>query len=280
MSQYAFYLNKKRINRSTYIINFCSNESHNGFELDKVFNIRLKKTPLEFVLLIVFKFLLLNKYITRPIRAFLKLLGCNIIFENFDYTFNSEYLSPSNKITFYYGGWHLEKYFSFSERLIRETFKFRELRANDLINIGHVNEIRGSNSVSIHVRRGDYLNNENASLFGGVCTLEYFMRAIQLIKSEIDRPHFFVFSNDMKWVKENLLLDKVTYVTNNKDDNSWKDMYLMSICKHNIISNSTFSWWAAWLNNYDAKIVISPSKFLATDTSTDFYPESWTRIDI
>lgn len=82
----------------------------------------------------------------------------------------------------------------------------------------------------------------------------------------------------MKWVKENLIINNVNYVNCNSGKNSWKDMYLISLCKHNIISNSTFSWWGAWLNKHANKIVISPNRFLKSDTVTDVYPESWIKI--
>jgi hypothetical protein len=98
------------------------------------------------------------------------------------------------------------------------------------------------------------------------------------MESKVENPHFFVFSNDLVWVKENIFIKNVTYVDCNAGKNSWKDMYLMSLCQHNIIANSTFSWWGAWLNKNKNKIVISPKRFLNSDTTTDVYPDAWTTL--
>jgi hypothetical protein len=272
MSQYAFYLQKKRINNSTYFIPFC--RDHNGFELQTVFKIKSKDIIIQKLYYILFRILLTEKVkkISAPLKKILNFFYCKIVRENFDYNFNENYLIPSKGITFYYGGWHSEKYFLNVRETLLSTFIFEDLK--EIENIECIQDIINSNSVSLHVRRGDFLNSSNINLFGEVCTKEYYEKAI----SKIENPHVFVFSNDIDWVKQNLRIDKVTYVTCNIGRNSWKDMYLMSLCKHNIIANSTFSWWGAWLNNNPGKLVISPSRFLKNDKSTDVYPNSWTKI--
>lgn len=276
MSQYAFYLNKKNINKSTYFITLCGD--HNGLELNKVFNINCKETASQLYLKFLFRILITNRLpiITKSLQQVLRFLNCRIIKENFNYNFNNDYLCPSKGITFYFGGWHTEKYFSSIKDRI-----FTELNFNlpkDAENVIHIREIALTSSVSIHVRRGDFLNSENINLFGEVCNNAYFEKAIELIKTKISHPHFFIFSNDMEWVKIHLPKENVTYITNNIGQDSWKDMYLMSLCKHNIISNSTFSWWGAWLNKNKDKIVISPSRFLKNDIATDVYPDSWIKL--
>jgi len=276
MSQYAFYLNKKSINKSTYFIPFC--EDHNGLELNKVFNIKIRETYLQTLLYVLFRILLTDKiqFIAKPVQRLLRFLKCSIIKENFNYNFNKEYLTPSKGITYYYGGWHSEKYFCNSKNEILKKFKF--IIPLNSENITHLNNIYTTNSVSIHVRRGDYLNYKNFNLFGDVCNKAYYEKTIEYMYSIIKQPHFFVFSNDMEWVKSNLQINNVTYVTCNSGFNSWIDMYLMSNCKHNIVSNSTFSWWGAWLNTNNDKIVISSNLFFKTKEFTDIYPKSWIKI--
>jgi hypothetical protein len=215
--------------------------------------------------------------IFKPLKEILGLLNFRIIEENFNYKFNKIYLYPSRGTNFYFGGWPSEKYFLSVKDQIVKDFTFTT--PTDPQNVRHIQDINGSNSVSIHVRRGDYLNDNNMELFGRVCTKGYYEKAINVIKGKVDDPHFFVFSNDADWVRSNLHMKNVTYVTCNYGWNSWIDLYLMSLCKHNIIANSTFSWWGAWLNANPDKIVISPSRYLNNDSGhTDVYPESWIKI--
>lgn len=274
MSQYAFYRNKKRINKSSEYISFCSD--HNGLELDRVFNINFKATAKQRALYYIFRILLTDKILLTPLQWLLKVFNCSIIKENFNYHFNGQYLLPSKGIRFYYGGWHSEKYFLSIREQLLELFTLNE--PDDDENINNINAIKTSNSIAVHIRRGDYLDSNNVNLFGKVCTLEYYKAAINLMESKQAESHFFVFSNDIEWVKANIVFNKVTYITCNKGLNSWKDMFLMSICKHNIVANSSFSWWGAWLNKNTKKIVVSPSRYLNDDKSTDFYPESWIKI--
>ncbi|MES2454325.1 MAG: alpha-1,2-fucosyltransferase [Bacteroidota bacterium] len=275
MSQYAFYLQKRRISKSTLWMPFC--HDHNGFELKSVFNINPQTGFQQKFWYLIFRALLTDKSIVSDfLGSIIRSLGFKIIKENFDYNFKSNYLVPSPSVTFYYGGWHSEKYFSDVRSDVQKQFTFTE--PTDPQNVNHLHDITYSMSVAIHVRRGDYLNADNINLFGDVSTKEYFEKAIALINSKVEDPHFFIFSNDIPWVKENFQMDKVTYVTCNNGENSWKDMFLMSRCKHNIISNSTFSWWGAWLNTNRHKIVISPKRFLKSDNHTDVYPDSWTKI--
>jgi hypothetical protein len=276
MSQYSFYLQKKSVNKSTYFIPFC--RDHNGFELDKVFRINSKEVLIQKALYILFRILLTDKVkiISSPVKRILNLLDCKIVRENFDYNYKENFMIPSKGITFYYGGWHAENYFLESKETILKEFNFTE--PYDKENLSIITKIKDTNSVSIHVRRGDFLNADNINLFGDVCTKSYFEKAIALIESRVTNPYFFVFSNDLEWVKENLIINNVTYVACNSGKDSWKDMCLMSFCKHNIIANSTFSWWGGWLNKNRDKIVVSPSRFLKNDTFTDIYPDSWTKI--
>lgn len=275
MSQYAFYLEKKKINKATYLISFC--KDHNGLELHKVFRINFKTQLIEKLLYLLYRILLTDKAFLSPLKYLLKIVGFKIINENYDYNFKPNYMIPSKGITFYFGGWHTEKYFSGVKENLLSTFKFEKF--TDKENIATLTEIHSTNSVALHVRRGDYMNEANINLFGRVCTQAYFEKAINILNKKVQNPHYFIFSNDIAWVKKNLALEKATFVNHNLGVNSWKDMCLMSECKHNIISNSTFSWWGAWLNNHQDKIVISPSRFLNNELSTDVYPDDWLKIE-
>jgi hypothetical protein len=278
MSQYAFYLQKYSIHKNTMFLNFCREKNHNGYELEHLFNIVSPKKYITLFFYYIFRILRTKKqlYVIKILKVILKLLQFRIVEENFDYRFKEEYLKKSKGITFFYGGWPSEKHFEKIKTDIQNKFRFPI--PTDIQNSSIEQQISMSNSVSIHVRRGDYLDNNNIHLFGDLCGKDYFQEAISLILNKIDSPHFFIFSNDMDWVKSNLQIENVTYVEINQGDNSWKDMYLMSKCKHNIISNSTFSWWGAWLNSYSQKIVIAPDRFLKNDENSDIYPESWIKI--
>ena len=276
MSQYAFFISKKNINKSTYFITFCKHR--NGLEINKVFNIDCKETLLQNALYLIFRILLTDKLqiIFRPLKHLLRFFQCKIIKEDFNYNYNKDYLLNSSGITFYFGGWHTEKYMLNVKDGIYNEYTFRKVLDSE--NIYHEKTILSVNSVAIHVRRGDYLNSDNYDLFGDICTKGYFDKAIKLICSMVYNPHFFVFSDDINWVKSHLNISNVTYITSNINSDSWKDMYLMSICKHNIISNSTFSWWGAWLNKNPDKIVISPTQFIKNKMFPDVYPESWIKL--
>jgi hypothetical protein len=277
MSQYSFYLKKKAINPNTDYIIFC--KDHNGFELEKVFKIGFIYNLKRSIFYLIFRILLTEKIklIFSPLKEILIFFGCRIIKENFKYNFNSEFLNSPKGLNFYFGGWHSELYFSSEYDQIIKKFNFDKPQLNAK-NISFLNLIQITNSISFHIRRGDFLNSSNINLFGSICTLEYFKKAKIEIEKKISRPHYFIFSNDMDWVKSNLTFENVTYVEGNEGQNSYLDMYLMSNCKNHIIANSSFSWWGAWLNSDNNKIVICPSKFSNNDINSDVYPNNWLKI--
>jgi hypothetical protein len=109
--------------------------------------------------------------------------------------------------------------------------------------------------------------------FGGICTSEYYQKAIKLISESINNPVFFIFSDDINRVKEKLPLNNAIYTDWNLGNDSWQDMFLMSRCYHNIIANSSFSWWAAWLNINRNKIVIAPERWFQDMETPNIHPE-------
>jgi Tfp pilus assembly protein PilP len=139
-------------------------------------------------------------------------------------------------------------------------------------------KIEHSNSVAINVRRGDYLRHDYAKIFGNL-DIDYYLRAVELIQTKIQEPLFFVFSDDPKWVKENFNLQNIIFVGND-EFKDYEQLYLMTQCKHNIVANSSFAWWGAWLGINDGKIVIVPKYWTRKKKNTkDVCPESWIRLE-
>jgi len=143
----------------------------------------------------------------------------------------------------------------------------------------YYSKIIESNSVSIHVRRGDYIGIKEFD----ICSLKYYKNAASYISKLIKNPVYFIFSDDIEWIKINFtFLEKYIIVDNNRFDNSdYFDLFLMTNCKHNIIPNSTFSWWGAWLNQNPNKIVICPEKWNGFNyvNTDEICPLEWKRID-
>jgi hypothetical protein len=185
--------------------------------------------------------------------------------------------SPQNSLLV--GFWQTEKYFLPIQKIIREDFYFKN--ALDGVNLELSEQIKNTQSVSLHIRRGDYISNEETRQFHGSCSLEYYKNALQLMKSKFPEMQLFIFSDDIDWARENLNAEiPVIFVENNSGDNGYIDMQLMSLCKHNIIANSSFSWWGAWLNNNPEKVVIAPEKWFneAKVNTKDVIPEGWYKL--
>ncbi len=145
-----------------------------------------------------------------------------------------------------------ERFFKKYAADIRELFTFSEPFPIETEKLK--SEIESRNAVSIHIRRGDYVYYNYHLMSDG-----YYKRAMKYIARRVDNPHFYIFSDDIDWVEKNMKFNYPhTFVKSNRERDSYWDMYLMSLCKHNIIANSTFSWWGAWLNKHPDKIVISP----------------------
>ena len=140
-------------------------------------------------------------------------------------------------------------------------------------------QMRSTQSISIHVRRGDYVSNSAAAQHG-LCGLDYYRRAVQYMLERVQSAHFFVFSDDPVWTRENLLLaGEVTYVDHNAAPCAFQDLRLMSLCKHHIAANSSFSWWGAWLNADPGKVVVCPKQWFADDRDTSsLSPSDWARL--
>lgn len=131
------------------------------------------------------------------------------------------------------------------------------------------------NSVSLHVRRGDYITRPEANRYHGTIGLDYYQAAIKIISAKISKPVFFIFSDDPRWCRENILLDQETHFISSLKN--YQDLRLMSLCRHHIIANSAFSWWGAWLDPKPGKYVIAPARWLAEKDlkNSDLFPPEW-----
>lgn len=279
MSQYAFYLAKKdRGCNCICMFDPSSNKRHNGSELNQLFGVKLienKRTSfLKFLLMISRK---------RGGTKLLKIFGIRFINEPLNYNYSSSNLDPGQGwLNFYIGGWHSEKYFFNIRKKILYKYRFEVGREDDAEFVRVAEEIKQkkNNSVSIHVRRGDYLNSKPNDPFqyDGVATISYYNESIAYFKKKTESPFFYIFSNDIDWCKRNFIGSEFYFVECNIGEKSWRDLYLMSLCKHHIIANSSFSWWGAWLSDDVSGITVRPRRFLANRETKDFYPEDWITI--
>lgn len=278
--QYAFYLAKKK--KGANIIYdtslYLARSRHNGFELERIFNIKAngRKKNLLFIV-ILYKMKGLTKFfLLKKALLILNYFHISFIEDNIPSNYDPSLLDPQkgSGIYLYLGYWQTEKYFKEIRNDIQQAFTFNDgILSRNSLHMLH--QIRQTNSISIHIRRGDFLSSQNISLYGGICTAKYYSEAISLILKNEEDTTFFAFSDDINWVKENINIPNVIFIDFNKGKDSWQDMFLMSNCKHNIIANSSFSWWGAWLNNNPQKRVISPSRFLNIGTFSEIIPSDW-----
>lgn len=171
------------------------------------------------------------------------------------------------------GYWQSSRWFPSVENKLKETLHFRNV--SDVLK-ERCNVIAEENSVSVHVRMGDYLQAE--WLYGGICTKEYYQNAVEYMRKHVDNVIFYVFSDETEKAKDLLseIIPEAYYIQATKKDS--EELLLMSCCRHNILANSSFSWWGAWLNQYPEKVVIAPTKWNNDDQPRDIYQESWIKI--
>ena len=191
--------------------------------------------------------------------------------------YNADFLKLPDNI-YLEGYFESEKYFINIADTIRNEFKVK-------------NELNGKNkdiaemmqnvqSVNICVRRGDFVTDPKANLTHGVCSLDYYYHCIEQINLKIERPHFFVFSDDIDWCRNNLKVKYPVNYVDHQQDKPYENLRLMSFCRHHIIANSTFPWWGAWLADNKDKIVFAPEKWFAkTDINTEgMIPDNWIKV--
>ncbi len=300
MFQYALILNYKLKNEEIYFdLSACEHSNkHSNFELEKIFKIN------EFKLGVVKKIKIVGPYFYFKHReiTFLKLINKIIskifgemyilnfrkyIIEkeaNLEFNFNKKYLEI-NSDAYFAGHFNSPKYFEKIKGSILKVFTFNEIKERDENNLKILTKIKNTESVSIHVRRGDYVGTNLE-----VCDKNYYEEAFKFLENKLlnerrlikENITIFIFSDDINWCKNNLdfLNDyEMIFVDWNKKENSFIDMQLMSECKYNIISNSSFSWWGAYLNQEINKIVLVPEFwFKGILNGEDRCESSWIRI--
>ncbi|MDD1606886.1 MAG: alpha-1,2-fucosyltransferase [Methylococcaceae bacterium] len=252
---------------------FANYELHHGFELQRVFACPIVIASTKDVQKVLGWQAnpLIKRRLTNPRWTLLR--GNNFVVEShFQYWAGIQQVPPS---VYLQGYWQSEKYFQELAAIVRADFTFK-LPLN-LKNAEFSQKISQVNAVSLHIRRGDYVQNPVTLATHGLCTLAYYQAAIQAIADSVAEPYFFIFSDDMAWVKANLKISlPCQYIDHNQGMESYNDMRLMSLCQHHIIANSSFSWWGAWLNPSINKIVIAPKQWFADDKNTsDLLPQSW-----
>lgn len=177
----------------------------------------------------------------------------------------------------YLTGWfqHYEYFERYREALLKEfTLKQKLQIPIQLQNIMDAYQV-----ISIHIRRGDYITDPNARKAMCICERDYYDNAVEYLKSKLSNPYLFIFTNDEKWVAGNLQFDiPHIVVSNHYNLSDIQEMVLMSLCNHNIIANSTFSWWGAWMNTYQDKIVVAPKKWFVGGKRKNIAMESWVKI--
>jgi hypothetical protein len=222
------------------------------------------------------KFKASNGFASRLRHIFPGLFTYKLITQK-SHAFNPSILTaPDN--SWLNGFWQTEKYFNTIEDRIRSDFEFKSPLQG--LNKALAEKIKSGESVSIHVRRGDYTNPQVLA-FHGMCSPDYYYRAIETLSRKTTIQELFLFSDDTAWVKQNMQFDlPITFIDHNTGKNSFEDMRLMSLCNHNIIANSSFSWWGAWLNAYKNKTVIAPKTWVADKrvNTTDVIPDNWIRL--
>ena len=255
MFQYAFALKLKHLYPKEKVLldisDFQIYETRN-YELGNVFNVTLPYAS-KLDKFRVFPYLpIVNKRLDFLRKEYV---------EEYERSFSfDEKALQIKKDCYYRGYWFCQDYFVDISDEIRSSYIFKKPLGDENIKLKEL--IDSTNSVSIHVRRGDYLLYD---IFKNICEIDYYERAIKYIKTQVENPHFFIFSNDPDWCTANLfkLIDgDVTFSNNNSDSTNYVDMQLMACCKHNIIAHSSFSWWSSWLNTNPNKIVVAPKRWL------------------
>jgi len=245
---------------------------HNGFELDRVFNIdSVVAKPADLLSVLGWRSPpLVRKVLKR--RPFSPLRGEHLAIEPAPNYWPQ--LQAMKSPLYMMGYWQSESYFEDQRKSIRQDFRFRHTLVG--VNASLAAKMTDGPSVSVHLRRGDYLSDQIMD----VCSLDYYRAAAKYIEERIDRPAYYVFSDDASWVRSHVdFLPGATFIDHNIGLESYQDMQLMSCCKHHIIANSSFSWWGAWLNPSQEKIIVAPRTWFRDGRNDiDHVPSEWIRL--
>lgn len=254
MFQYAYAeaLQQKGFDVQIDISKFKTYKLHGGYHLDK-YNIDLKTSGFIPTLLSLLK---IKKNIKEK----------NLLFD--------ENLLKLSGNEFVKGYFQTEEYFTNIRDILLNQFVIKGNLSDTTIQ--YAKDIKNhKNSCSIHIRRGDFISDQKANSVHGTCDLDYYQKAIDLVHSKFKETHFFIFSDDIPWAKTNLKIENTSYIDHKTIPH--EDIHLMSLCNHNITANSSFSWWAAWLNQHKNKTVIAPKKWFI-DKENEVACKNWIQL--
>jgi hypothetical protein len=272
MFQYAY---AKALQERGYIVkidisSFDTYKLHGGLQLDK-YNINLEIATIEEINNF-FKNTTYSKILTK--------ININRIIKEKKLNFNKILLNPVDD-NYIDGYFQCEKYFNDIYEILIQSFCIKKTISE------YTKEIKKQilnqdNSCSLHVRRGDYISDTRSNNIHGTCSLDYYRNAINILNNKQSNIAYFIFSDDIDWVEKNLQIENAIFINSKEKRIPHEDIYLMSLCNHNIIANSSFSWWGAWLNNKDNKIVIAPKRWFSDkkmfNQSNDIIPTSWIKL--
>lgn len=274
MFQYAFAMSLKAKNPEEEVLidtsHFNGYRLHTGFELKRVFDVKL--SPARRGQIARLSYYIPHYTVSRALRRVLPVRRSEYI-EPKAFRYDSSALDALGSL-YFEGYWQSPRYFEQCAAAVVEAFRFPEFY--DQLNLNAARLLGEQNSVAIHVRRGDYVGAAN---FSGICTLEYYRKALEQVFELIKTPTFFIFSNDMDWCREHIIPllrgADAHFIDFNTGQKSYRDMQLMSLARRCIIANSSFSWWGAWLNARPDKFVVAPMRWANCSDSSDIYPAGW-----
>lgn len=248
---------------------------HNGYELKRIFNVEIPEATISEVMKVAYPYL--NYRIWQLCRLLPKRSTMKYEWKSMAY---DESVLIDTRDRYLIGYWQTERYFRSIRNEILKAFAFPSFTSNSQ-NETLSKELQQRRSIAIHIRRGDYLKISNTS---GICTIDYYKKAIAYMQEYSSPELFAIFSDDIDWCMEQFGAiignTDIRFVNWNKGKESYRDMQLMSLCKHNIIANSSFSWWGAWLNNNPNKIVIAPSRWMNSEGWSEIIPKDWITIKV
>ena len=242
---------------------------HNGFELD-LFNIHATVATDEEISSLVSVQSRFSRFMSTRLG-----LSNQSHFVEKSFSFDRDIFNIRHSV-YIDGYWQSYKYFESIALPLRTEFTPKNPLSD--LNFCIAQQISKVNAVSLHIRRGDYISNPVTNKVHGFLGIRYYEDAIRMILNKVSDPCFFVFSDDMDWARDNFqFISDVTFIEHNRGKKSYEDMRLMSLCKHHIVANSSFSWWGAWLGQNPNKIVLYPERwFVKNDRDTSaLFPLEW-----
>lgn len=225
---------------------------------------------------------LLHAILPSRVKRF---LWSDIHYRKYNCSFGEDFVVPNIKArlseqlpVLLDGFFQNEQYFSPIRQVLLEELQLQE--ALPLAYREWVAQATATNSVAVHIRRGDYVHNPSAAAFHGVLTETYYREAFNLISQKLDNPSYFFFSDDIDWVAGKFGDIPGSIFVKSSASTPHLDLELMRLCRHQVIANSSFSWWGAWLNQYDDKIVIGPKNWFTdpAENAKIVLPGTWLRI--